>query len=97
MKKLLVMMIVALCAIAWRSPDIMHAISVGGFVADSNALALKAASAPASRSKPMSADEFATLSRTDPQAYQKFINSFQDQDRSEVDKLMNLLARGKYE
>lgn len=97
MKKLLVMMIVALCAIAWRSPDIMHAIGVAGFVDESNTLATKGASASASPNKQMSVDEFATLNKTDQQAYQKFLNSFQDQERSDVDKLMNLLARGKYE
>ena len=48
--------------------------------------------------KPMTAMEFAELSKTDPNAYQKFINSHQQNpERGEVDKLMNFLAKGKFE
>lgn len=48
--------------------------------------------------RPMRAAEFAELSKTDPDAYRKFLNSHQvEEERSEVDKLFNFLARGKYE
>ncbi|HJV80200.1 hypothetical protein [Noviherbaspirillum sp.] len=91
MKKLLFMLLVAICGLAWRSPDIMHAIGLAG--AAQTPVTVVTQPAP----QPMSVDEFAERSKSDPQAYQKFINSFQMQDRSEVDKLMNLLAHGKYE
>lgn len=91
MKKLLFMSIVAICGLAWRSPDILHAIGL----ADAAQTPAPVATQPAP--KPMSVDEFAERSKSDPQAYQKFLNSFQTQERSEVDKLMNLLAHGRYE
>lgn len=108
MKTLLIMLLMSLCAIAWRSPDIMQAIGLAGNAQEMKDLAgtrqkemspksLTVAAPPGRR--PMSAEEFTQLSKKDPNAYQKYIGSYQvkEQERSEVDKLMNFLARGKYE
>ncbi|GAB3541805.1 hypothetical protein GCM10027343_12820 [Noviherbaspirillum agri] len=100
MKTLLLILIVAICAIAWRSPDILHAVGIASVKQDPAAITLEnftAQQAPAAQ-MPMTAAEFAALSKTDPHAYQKYLNSFQVQEeRSELDKLFNFLARGKYE
>ncbi|WP_136414119.1 hypothetical protein [Herbaspirillum sp. ST 5-3] len=90
-KKLLFMLLVAICGLAWRSPDVLHAIGLASAAQKPDTVATRRAP------QPMSIDEFAERSKSDPQAYQKFLNSFQTQERSEVDKLMNLLAHGKYE
>lgn len=99
MKKLLVLLLVALCAIAYRSPDIMNAIGLAGAARDPSTLSVKSMqAAPPAGHQAMSAEEFARLSKTDPQAYRKFVNSHRvEEERSEVDKLMNFFARGKYE
>lgn len=100
MKTMLLMLLVSLSAIAWRSPDIMQTIAAAGHAQDPAVLKIGgvAPSSSASAPRPMSAEEFDQLSKTDPQAYQKYINSFKaETQRSEVDKLMNLLAHGKYE
>lgn len=99
MKTLLIVLIVSLCAIGWRSPDIMQAIGMAFVKQDPATISIEdfAAKAAPSGQKPMTAAEFAELSKTDPHAYQKYINSFQVQERTEVDKLFNFLARGKYE
>lgn len=100
MKTLLVMLLVGICAIGLRSPEIMQAIGMAGSAQDP-AISVSSITAPSSQKqqKPMTAEEFAALSKTDPNAYQKFINSYQatEPERSEVDKLMNFLARGKFE
>jgi len=49
------------------------------------------------KQKGMSMEEFQTLSRTDPLAYEKFVNSYQTQERGMADKLLNVIAYGKYE
>jgi hypothetical protein len=42
--------------------------------------------------------EYEKLAKTDPDAYQKMWQShLAEQERSEIDKLMNFFARGKYE
>ena len=105
MKTLFIMFIVGICVIGWRSPEIMQIIGMAGAAQDPAAISLKAlngtpatATATAKMQQPMTADEFAKLSKTDPHAYQKFINSYQaNQERSEVDKLMNFFTRGKFE
>lgn len=94
------MFIVGICAIGLRSPEIMQAIGMAGAAQDPATISLQALNAAPGKpqQQPMTADEFAKLSKTDPKAYQKFINSYQaDQERSEVDKLMNFFTRGKFE
>ncbi|WP_420474657.1 hypothetical protein [Noviherbaspirillum sp. ST9] len=96
MKSLLVMLLIGICAVGVRTPEIMQAIGMAGAAQDP----VKSVSAMTARpaQKPMTATEFAELSKTDPNAYQKFINSHQQQpERGEVDKLMNFLAKGKFE
>jgi hypothetical protein len=91
------MFIVGICAIGLRSPEILHVIGMAEAAQDPAAISLSAAPAKPQQ-QAMTAEEFAKLSQTDPLAYQKFINSYQlNQDRSEVDKLMNFFARGKFE
>jgi len=93
---LLLMLIIGICAMAWRSPDIMQAVGLAGIAQDPARISTGTATPP---QKPMTADEFAALSKKDPHAYQKFINSYQAPapERGEIDKLMNFLARGKFE
>lgn len=97
MKSLLVMLLIGICAIGLRSPEIMQAV---GLSAQDREVSVSAmTTADRLQQKPMTAEEFARLSKTDPNAYQKFINSFRaaEPERSEVDKLMNFLSRGKFE
>lgn len=99
MKSLLIMLLIGICAIGLRSPEIMQAIGMASSAQDP-AISVSTMTVTAKpQQKPMTAEEFAELSKTDPNAYQKFINSFQatEPQRSEVDKLMNFLARGKFE
>lgn len=101
MKTLLVMLLIGMCAIGMRTPEIMQAIGMAGSAQDP-AISIGSITEPSRnkpKQKPMSAEEFSALSKTDPNAYQKYINSYQatEPDRSEVDKLMNFLARGKFE
>jgi len=100
-KTLLVMLLIGICAIGVRSPEIMQAIGMAGSAQDP-AISVKSFTATSQQKQqqtPMTAEEFAALSKTDPNAYQKFINSYQvtPPERTEVDKLMNFLARGKFE
>lgn len=95
------MFIVAICAIAWRSPDILSAIGFASAAQDPSAISIDALAVQTPQTpgkQPMTTTEFAELSKTDPAAYQKFLSSYQvEEGRSEVDKLFNFLARGKYE
>lgn len=99
MKTLLVMFIVGICALGMRSPEIMQAIGLAASAQDPAELKLASLTAetPAAQQERMTADQFAELSKTDPNAYQKFVNGHQVRERSEVDKLLNFFARGKYE
>ena len=93
-KTLLLMLIVAVCALAWRSDELMELIGAR----PQRVPALTIVEKDRATHRPMSAHEFAELSKTDPAAYQRFINSYRvEEERSEFDKLMNFLARGKYE
>ena len=48
--------------------------------------------------KPMTMEEFIKAGKSDPQAVAAFLESHTEQpERTEVDKLMNWLAHGKYE
>jgi hypothetical protein len=106
MKSLLIMLLISICAIAWRSDDILLALRTAQQPAapalnpgsiPASAAGLIAASAPAG-AKSMTIAEFAKLSKTDPQAYHKLLASHQvEEERGAVDKLMNFLAHGKYE
>jgi len=93
MKTMLLMLLISICALAWRSDDIMRAIGV-----QRPAAVAAPAAPPAPEQKPMTMQEYADLAAKDPQAYQKLMASLQKkQERSEIDKLMNFFAHGKYE
>src|SRR5438105_6877228 len=91
MKKLLLLLLFAICAIGWRSETIMSMLGI-----------VKHASAPQSVAQKlpagMSLTQYAELAKTDPDAYRKlFLSHQQEQERSEVDKLMNFFTQLKYE
>jgi hypothetical protein len=97
-KSLLIMLVIGISVIGMRSPEIMKAIGVAGTAQDPGISVSTMTAATKAVPKPMTALEFAELSKTDPNAYQKFINSHQQKtERGEVDKLMNFLAKGKFE
>lgn len=108
MKKLLLMLIIGICAIALRMPEVAGALGISAGAAPSDTAVLsglqslqtpQASHSLQAPSKPMTAAEFAELSKTDPQAYRKYLDSHvaQPVERTEIDKLMNFLARGKFE
>lgn len=96
MKKLLLIFLIGICGFAWRSEEI---VTMLGFAATPPSMTPQYQ--PVSAEKPpagMSIAEFAELAKTDPDAYQKLFASHQQHaERSAIDKLMNFLARGKYE
>ena len=101
-KTLMLMLIVSICVIGYRSPEIMQAIGmagVAGAAQDPAKLSVESLTSGQSetRRKPMTMEEFTKLSKTDPHAYQKFLDSHEVRERAEVDKLMNFFTRGKYE
>lgn len=98
MKKLLIVSIIAICAIALRMPEVATALGIASSQEPASAPVLHTRAVQAQQ-KPMTAEEFAKLAQTDPHVYQKYLNSHpvQPVERSEIDKLMNWLARGKYE
>ncbi|MGH8806924.1 MAG: hypothetical protein ACREX0_03465 [Noviherbaspirillum sp.] len=99
MKTLVVMLVAAVCAIGWHSPEILHAIGIAESAQDPATISIEslASTSAVGGHRPMPVDEFARLSKSDPQAYRKFIGSYQSQERTEVDKLLNFFARGAYE
>jgi hypothetical protein len=103
-KKLLIMLILSICAVAWRSDDILNALGVASGASTAAAARRTpvtafsmSANQPAAAGKAMTVEELAELSKTDPDAYRKFIASRTVNERTEADKLMNFLTRGKYE
>ena len=101
MKRLLLMFLVSLCALAWRSPDLLAALGLAATARSSQASEVSVADLTkdgTGQAQPvMSIDEFARLSKTDPDAARKFLASHTVQERGAADKLMNLFAHGKYE
>jgi hypothetical protein len=101
MKKLLVMLILSICAVAWRSDDILNALGLASTASATKRMPVTASAMTAGQSggtlKAMSVEQLAELSKTDPDAYRKFIASRTVNERTEADKLMNFFTRGKYE
>ncbi len=100
MKNLLLLVLIGICLVGWRVDDIVNTL---GFVKSATAdahrpalpLSLKSSASPA---RPMSIQEFEKLSHSDPNVYRKFLASYQvEEERSSTDKLMNFIARGKFE
>lgn len=99
MKKLLILFLIGICALAWRSEAIMRTIGLQDLARYAQPTADEATTAQdQAKHKGMTVHEYARLAKTDPNAYRKFMQSHQQkQERSAVDKLMNFFARGKYE
>jgi len=99
MKKLLIMLIVSLCVLGWRSPQLLAALGVARALPAAAPVTVDALQADPAQTaqRPMSIEEFRQLSNTDPAAYRKFIESRTVNERTAADKLMNLFAHGRYE
>lgn len=97
MKKWFLLLLIGICGLAWRSEDVLKLLGMASPPSAAQAqlqLPAPGQKAPAG----MSIAEYAELARTDPEAYRKLFASHQQtEERSQVDKLMNFLARGKYE
>lgn len=98
-KKLLVVFLLSICAIGWRSESIMAMIGMAKPAVSPQSLSLQSLPRlPEKSSAGMSLTEYADLARSDPDAYRKLLASHQQEpERSEVDKLMNFFTRLKYE
>jgi hypothetical protein len=100
MKKLLLLLLIAICGIGYRSETIMQAIGMAKTAPAAHPISVESLMASADKQPPagMSLLEYAELAKTDPDAYRKLFQSHEKQaERSEIDKLMNFLTRLKYE
>jgi hypothetical protein len=100
LKKLLLMLLFAICAIGWRSEAIMQQLGMVRGATEPKTYSIESMTVPADKNAPkgMSLTEYAELAKTDPDAYRKLFQSHQqEQERSEIDKLMNFFAHLKYE
>lgn len=100
MKKLLLLMLFAICAIGWRSEAILQMLGMNKNPPVTQAHSIQSLTIPADKKPPrgMSLTEYADLAKSDPDAYRKLFQSHQqEEERSEVDKLMNFFTRLKYE
>lgn len=91
--------VVSVGLLAWRSEDLANMLSAAIGNEPAQPLSLESlAQKPGDGRRAMTLEDFAELGKTDPAAYQKLLASHQaPAQRTEVDKLMNFLARGKYE
>jgi hypothetical protein len=99
-KKLLIMLILSLCAVAWRSDDIINALINPGFMpafAGPASVQSMIVSHQYAGQHAMTIDELSGLSKTDPKAARKFIDSRTVNEPTAADKLMNFLSHGKYQ
>jgi len=99
MKKLLLLLLIAICGIGYRSASFMEAIGMAK-PAVAQPVSIESLMASADKKPPagMSLTEYAELAKKDPDAYRKLFASHQQEpERSEVDKLMNFFTRLKYE
>ena len=108
MKTLLVMVILGVCVVAWRGGDILGLLERIHPKPATKKVSIESLTAPQQEKtepqqektehRAMSSVEFIELSKTDPNAYAKFLASHQQPtEPGEIDKLMNFLAHGKYE
>jgi hypothetical protein len=94
------MALIAICAIGWRSEVIMQGLGIARATSEPQPFSIESLTVQADKNAPrgMSLTEYAELAKTDPDAYRKLFQSHQqDQERSEIDKLMNFFAHLKYE
>ncbi|HEY8099837.1 MAG TPA: hypothetical protein VIF82_03725 [Burkholderiaceae bacterium] len=100
LKKLLILLLFGICAIGWRSETIMRQLGLMKTTSESQSYSIESLTATRDPKAPqsMSLTQYAELAKTDPDAYRKLIQSHQqEQERSEIDKLMNFFAHLKYE
>ena len=100
MKTLLVMLLLGICVVAWRSEDILGLLGAAHLKPTAAKVSIESPTAAQQETehRAMSSAEFIELSKTDPNAYAKFLASHQQPtEPGEIDKLMNFLAHGKYE
>ena len=99
MKTMLIGFVTVVAVLAWRGDELANMLSSAIASKPQNSASLGSLmQSPAEGQRPMTLEEFAELSKTDPAAYQKLLASHQAPvERTEIDKLMNFLARGKYE
>ncbi|WP_143009747.1 hypothetical protein [Propionivibrio dicarboxylicus] len=94
MKKLLILLLIGICGLAWRSEDLMKLVGLAHPSGDVS----RFQGSPQQPPRGMTMNEFAELARKDPDAYRKFFASHQaTTERNPADKLMNFFAHGKYE
>ncbi|CAN5133260.1 hypothetical protein BH11PSE11_BH11PSE11_34450 [soil metagenome] len=100
MKKLLLLLLFAICAGGWQSGAIVDLLGLNKPPPKTRSFSIESLTVPADKNRPrgMSLTEYAELAKTDPDAYRKLFQSHeQAQERTEVDKLMNFFTRLKYE
>lgn len=100
MKKTLFLLLCAICAIGWRSESVMKMLGMVNTVSVPQPYSIQALTVPADKQQHagMTLTEYAELAKTDPDAYRKLFQSHQqEQERREIDKLMNFFTRLKYE
>lgn len=99
MKTMLIGFVAVVAVLAWRGEELANMLSSAITSKPADPVSVTSLmQPPANGQRAMTLEEFAELSKTDPAAYQKLLASHQPEtERSAVDKLMNFLARGKYE
>lgn len=100
MRSLLLLSIVSICILGWRSGDIMQMLAAMTSTprpAASPSIKTLTVAPSNPKQRAMSVEEYAILNKSDPAAYRKFVDSHQVKETNEVDKLMNFFSRGKYE
>ena len=92
-------MLLALCAIGWRSESIMQAIGMAELVASPQEYSIESPAVPENgQSTGTSLADYAELAKTDPAAYRRLFSRHpRDGERSEIDKLVNFFMHLKYE
>lgn len=95
MKTLLIVLLIGICGLAWRSDELAAMIGMSkGTQSQNSELIQMMPPAPTG----MSLTEYADLAKKDPNAYRKLLESHQQKaERSDIDKLMNFFRTLRYE
>jgi hypothetical protein len=98
MKTLLILFLVSMCIVAWRSDDVADMIQ-GVSAVKPMAMTGAGATMFSTTQQPVavSLENIAEFGRNAPQAGRAFAEREQQTDRTGVDKMMNFLARGSFE
>jgi hypothetical protein len=100
MKTLLLILIVMICVIGWRGSEITEQLGLQKFALKPQAITVQSLVIPADKASQnaMSLTDYAREADSNPHAYRQLLQgNQQDEERREVDKLINLFTRGKYE